>query len=155
MSRDFFSNHLLAALIPTSRFSKLREDIHSLRCQRLLWQFAAGVSDTGGKFFFVVDTDSKFAADVSTIITNLGKNAITGAVVLLTPVVHLELLMALQTFEKFKIALNYYQGPGECRFMKDLKLKTSVHCPFTTIVKDSKTKDDFTCLLYKHFIMGP
>jgi hypothetical protein len=61
----------------------------------------------------VVDTDSKFAADVATIIINLGENVITGAVVLLTPMVHLVELIALRTFEKLKIALNYYQGPGE------------------------------------------
>ncbi len=63
-----------------------------------------GVANTGGKFVFVVDIGGKFTADVSAIIINLGKNVISGAVVLLTPMVHLELLIALRTFEKLKIA---------------------------------------------------
>jgi hypothetical protein len=39
--------------------------------------------------------------------------------------------------------------------MKVLKLKTSLHCPFNTIVNDSKTKDDFTCFAVQTLYYGP
>jgi hypothetical protein len=36
-----------------------------------------------------------------------------------------------------------------------MKLKTSLHCPFNTIVKDLKTKDDFTCFSVQRLYYGP